>query len=95
LAAIGNLYGVMGRPSDAQKVLQELRNLSEKKHVTPYGVALVYAGLGDKDSTFSWLQRAYTGRSHWLVWLKLDPRWSNVRPDPRFEKLARRLNLPK
>ena len=65
-----------------------------EKQVTPYGVALVYAGLGDKDHAFTWLDKAYQGRSHWLVWLNRDPRWDSLRSDPRFPDLVKRVGLP-
>jgi hypothetical protein len=55
----------------------------------------VYAGLGEKDEAFKALNEAYDDRSHWLVWLKLDPRWDGLRADPRFAQLIRRIGLPK
>jgi hypothetical protein len=75
-------------------VLARLAEMSRQKYVTPYGVALVYAGLGEKDQAFAWLARAYEGRSHWLVWLNRDPRWDTLRPDLRFAELVRRVGLP-
>lgn len=87
IAAIGNVYGVWGKKNEALQVLKELGRLAKEKYVTPYGIALVYAGLGDKDQAFKWLNEAYEQRSHWLVWLKLDPRWDNLHTDPRFTAL--------
>jgi hypothetical protein len=57
------------------------------------GVALVHAGLGDKSEAFRWLDKAYDERSHWLVWLSLDPRWNGLRGDPRFDQLRKRVGL--
>jgi len=54
----------------------------------------VYAGLDDKDQAFDWLNKAYEGRSHWLVWLNRDPRWNRLRSDPRFADLKKRVGLP-
>jgi eukaryotic-like serine/threonine-protein kinase len=93
IAGIGNVYGVWGKKNEALQVLKELGRLAKEKYVTPYGIALVYAGLGDKDQAFKWLNEAYEQRAHWLVWLKLDPRWDNLRTDPRFAKLLQRMNL--
>ena len=62
--------------------------------MTSYGVALVYAGLGENDQAFAWLNKGYAERTHWLVWLKLDPRWDSLRSDPRFQDLLRRMGLP-
>jgi hypothetical protein len=47
------------------------------------------------DAAFTWLDRAFAERSKWLVWLRLDPRWENLRADPRFPKLVRKLRYPK
>ena len=44
-------------------------------------VALVHAGLGQRDSAFAWLNKAFDEWSHWLVWLRLDPRWKGLRSD--------------
>lgn len=93
LAGTGNAYGEWGHPAEAKQVLVRLDQMSRTKYVTPYGVALVYAGLGDKDQAFVWLNRAYQGRNHWLVWLNRDPRWDRIRSDPRFADLKRRVGL--
>lgn len=94
LAAIGNVEGIAGKKSEAREMLSKLNTLSEVKYVTPYGTALLYAGLGDKIQTFNWLDKAVQGRSHWLVWMRLDPRWDDVREDPRFKEIVRRVEFP-
>jgi hypothetical protein len=50
--------------------------------------------LGEKDLAFTWLEKAFAERSHWLVWLRLDPRWDAIRADARFEQLIGRVGLP-
>jgi TolB-like protein/DNA-binding winged helix-turn-helix (wHTH) protein/Tfp pilus assembly protein PilF len=94
IAGMGHAYGEWGHPAEAKEVLMRLNKMAREKYVTPYGVALVYAGLGDKDQAFAWLNKAVAGRSHWLVWLNLDPRWDQIRSDPRFADLAKRVGLP-
>ncbi|PYX29843.1 MAG: hypothetical protein DMG80_13495, partial [Acidobacteria bacterium] len=94
IAGIGNAYGEWGKRMEAKQVLTHLSELSSHKYVTPYGVALVYAGLDDKDQAFAWLDKAFEGRNHWLVWLNRDPRWDRLRPDPRFADLKSRVGLP-
>jgi len=93
MAALGHVYGVAGRRQAATQVLGDLRALSARKYVTPYGVALVHAGLGDIDQAFTALDQAVADRSNWLVWLKLDPRFDNLHGDPRFDALVRRIGL--
>ena len=94
LAAIGNVEGIAGKTAEARDMLSKLNTLSEVKYVTPYGTALLYAGLGDKVQTFNWLDRAVQGRSHWLVWIRLDPRWEDVKTDPRFKEIIRSVGFP-
>jgi DNA-binding winged helix-turn-helix (wHTH) protein len=94
MAARGFVAGVAGRQEEARQVLVELERLAPHTYVTPYGVALVHAGLGNKDVAFAWLEKAFEERSHWLVWLRLDPRWNDLRLDSRFIDLVRRMRFP-
>lgn len=94
VAQRGYTLGVMGRADEARAVLSEMERLSAKRFVTAYGVALVHAGLGDKEQAFAWLEKAFAERSHWLVWLRLDPRWKTLRGEPRFADLVGRLKYP-
>lgn len=94
IAARGFVAGVAGRTDEAQIILAELEKLAGQKFVTSYGVALVHAGLGQNDAAFVWLNKAFDERSHWLVWLRLDPRWNGLRPDPRFAELVSRMRFP-
>jgi tetratricopeptide (TPR) repeat protein len=94
MAAKGYLYGVWGKTKEAQAVLDELQALRSGGHFeTSYGIALVHAALGDTEQAFTWLDRAVDERSHWLVWLRLDPRWARLRSDARFNKLVQRVGL--
>ena len=95
MAARGFVAGAAGRPDEARETLAELERLGNQTYVTPYGVALVHAGLGSYDIAFRWLTRAFQERSHWLVWLRLDPRWNGLRPDARFVELVKRMGFPK
>ena len=94
LAGIGNVYGNMGQKAEAKKILDQLLAMSDSVYVTPYGVALVYVGMNNTDKTFEWLDKAYADRAHWLVWLKLDPRWDPIRSDKRYPPLLAKIGLP-
>jgi TolB-like protein/DNA-binding winged helix-turn-helix (wHTH) protein/Tfp pilus assembly protein PilF len=93
MAAIGHVYAISGRRQDAERVLQDLQNLQGRKYVTPYGLALVYAGLGDRTSALDWLDRAVSDKSNWLVWLNRDPRFAGLHGSPRFDALVHRVGL--
>jgi hypothetical protein len=62
-------------------------------HSRSYAAALVYAGLGETDRAFEWLDRAYEDRMHWLVMLRIEPQLDSLRTDPHFAALLRRLGL--
>jgi TolB-like protein/DNA-binding winged helix-turn-helix (wHTH) protein/TolA-binding protein len=93
MAAIGNVEGVSGNRPAAEQVLNRLLALSRHKYVTPYGLGLVYAAIGDDGRAFAALRQAVADRSNWLVWLKLDPRWGKLRRDPRFGELLQQIHL--
>jgi serine/threonine-protein kinase len=94
LASLGRAYALAGQPDKAQTVLAELREMAKRRYVSPYLLAVVYAGLGDRDQTFAWLEKAYQDRSFFLIWLKVEPRFDDLRDDPRFGDLVRRVGLP-
>jgi len=91
---LGHVYAVMGKKSEARQSLDELKQLSAQEYVPATSVALVYAGLGEKDHAFGWLEKACEERSFQMQWLKIDPRWDVLRSDPRFADLTRRIGLP-
>jgi len=94
VAARGFTCGKAGMSKDAEAVLQEMEALSKQRFVTAFGVALVHAGRGRIDEALRWLDRAFDERSHWLVWLRLDPRWESLRRDPHFAELISRMRYP-
>lgn len=92
---LGYTLAKAGRQRDAQLVLDDLLKLSAKRHVSPYSIALVYNGLGDSEKTFQWLENGYKERAALMVFVKVEPKWNNLRDDPRFEDLLKRMNLLK
>ena len=94
LRRAGSVEGAAERPEKAKAVLAELQNVAKRRFVTAYGVALVYAGIGDSEAALTWLDPAFAERSHWLVWLRLDPRFGRLRTDPRFSELLDRIRFP-
>ena len=95
MAAQGFLDAKSGRPQEAKKVLAEFDELERQgRYASGYARAAIYAGFGDREQVFSCLEAAYRERSHWLVWLKRDPRWNDVRSDARLQNLVRKIGLP-
>jgi TolB-like protein/Tfp pilus assembly protein PilF len=92
-ASLGHVYAVSGKQEEARQVIEHLRELSVHQYVAPYNVAVVYAGLGEKDEAFAWLNRAYQERSYLLTYLTVDERLDKLHSDPRFGELVRRVGL--
>jgi len=92
---LGHVYAVSGKRSEAQQIVGELEQLSKRSYVPPDNIALVYLGLGDKDLTFEYLEKAYQDRCVGLSWLNADPIFKSLRQDPRFVTLLKRIGLEK
>jgi serine/threonine protein kinase/tetratricopeptide (TPR) repeat protein len=94
-AALAHAYAATGRKAEAQKILYEWSHRSETSYISAYMIATVYAGLGEKDKAFEYLEKAYQERSSDLPYfLKADLRVDSLRSDPRFKDLMRRMNFP-
>jgi TolB-like protein/DNA-binding winged helix-turn-helix (wHTH) protein/Tfp pilus assembly protein PilF len=91
---LGNTYARAGNKAEAQKILRRLIEKSGKEHVGHYAVALIYAGLGEKDRAIEWLDKAYEVHDKGMCFLKVDPPLDPLRSDPRFQDLLRRMNFP-
>jgi TolB-like protein/Flp pilus assembly protein TadD len=94
LTMLGEAYAAAGYRDEAQKILEQLFALSKERYVTPYGVARIYNALGDKDEALHWLETSYHRQAEWMLLLKVDSRFDNLRSDPRFDDLMRRMNFP-
>ncbi len=94
MAGLGFAYGMSGKKAEARRVLSELKQLSGQEYVPAYDIALIYAGLGDKDQAFAWLDKAYEEHAFDLVWANAEPRFDSLRSDPRFQDILRRMNFP-
>lgn len=80
----------MGRTEEARTVIAALEARSRERYVPPYAIALIYAGLGEHDAAFEWLERAFEARDIHLVFTTVDPRWDPLRDDLRFRSLLSR-----
>jgi adenylate cyclase len=92
-AELAHTYALSGNRAEAQKIIAELQELAKSKYISSYQIAAIYAGLGEKDQAFAWLEKAYEERSDGLVYLKAEQRFDSLRSDPRFNDLARRIGL--
>jgi len=82
-----------GRLNEARHRLEALLELSKSLYVSPYMVAVVYAGLNEPERAFEWLERGHSARNDMMTYLKVDARLDGLRSDPRFARLLRRVGL--
>ncbi len=68
-----------GRADEARAMLRTLETVSKTKYVPPYAMALINAGLGERDAAFVWLERAFDARDMHLIYLPVDPKWDAYR----------------
>jgi serine/threonine protein kinase/tetratricopeptide (TPR) repeat protein len=92
-SGLGWLYAVSGRRADALKLVKEFKDLTSHAYVDPYNIAVIYAGLGDTDEVFRWLERGYEQHSSGMPYLTTDPFWYGIRSDPRYADLLRRMAI--
>jgi len=94
VASLGKVLGDSGRKQEARKVLEELDERSKHRYISPCLIALVQIGLGEKDRAIASLERGYAARDQWMLYLKVDPHMDDLRSDPRFQDLLRRVGFP-
>lgn len=94
VATLGYSYAVSGNRREALKVLDELKNRSRRSYVSPYFLAVLYAGLGDKGSAFRSIEESFAERHPYVVLMNVEPVFRGLRSDPRFQNLLRRMNFP-
>lgn len=91
LASLGYFYAVTGKKGDALMIIQQLQE--KPTHRLPVQVAEIYAGLGDKDQAFAWLEKGYEARYPLLWEVRSYPQFDSLRSDPRYIDLMRRIRL--
>ncbi len=94
IALLGFCYGKAGMPEKAREMLQRLDRMAARGYISPYQRAIIYAGLGDKEQVFTELAKAFAENSIWLIWLKVDLPFRNLRDEPRFKEMVKKLNFP-
>jgi TolB-like protein/DNA-binding winged helix-turn-helix (wHTH) protein/tetratricopeptide (TPR) repeat protein len=90
MAVRGYLLAKLGRTGEAREVLNAMAAVARERYVPPYSMALVHAGLGERDAVFARLNEAYDARDVHLIFLPVDPKWDPYRDDPRFQALLKR-----
>ena len=89
----GSTYAEMGKPEQARQCLAELQEMAKDHYVSSASFAIIHASLGELDQAFEWMEKAFQESAPIIRGLKTDPLFDNLRPDPRFADLMRRVGL--
>lgn len=92
LMYLGHALGITGARAEGEQVLQQMLDLTNRRYVPPEYIAIVYEGLGERDRAIQGFEKAYAERSI-NSWILPDPRLDNIRTDPRFKEILRRMGL--
>lgn len=93
-AGLGRSMALAGKRKQATKIMHDLRELSQKRYVSPVELASMHFALGEPQEGFVMLEKAFQDRSFELISIMVDPRFDQLRGDPRFRDLAAQLGLP-
>jgi len=94
-SSLGYAYGVTGRRAEALAILKELEAKYERHEVLGQDLAAIYAGLGDKDQAFAWIEKDFQAHSGLLARTRWQLPFESLRSDARFADLLRRMGLPR
>ena len=89
--ALGYAYAVSGDRAKAEQVLRDLEAFAGKRYIPPGALAYVYAGLGDKEKFFEWLNRSFEDQDYACFWLNVEPAFDGLRGDPRFQAMVKKV----
>ncbi|HEX8843208.1 MAG TPA: protein kinase [Pyrinomonadaceae bacterium] len=87
-----HVLAACGREAEALEILRDLVERRDEHWVTAYEIAVIYAFLGERDEAFKWLTQAEKEHAVGFTYVRVDPRLNNLRADPRFDDLLRRID---
>ncbi len=93
LAELSYIYAVSGHKDEAKKAANDLDAIAARRYVDPYLRAVIAIGMGDRPRALALLNDAYAGRSVWMPWLKVEPKFDSLRDEPKFQALIAKMNF--
>lgn len=93
IGRLGHAYTASGNKEAALRILDQMIDLERQGTGLSYQIAVTYAGLGEDDQCFEWLEKAYEQRHDFLLDISVDPRLENLHSDPRFYALLERMGF--
>ena len=95
MGELGYAYAKAGKKDEAMKIANQFVELSKKGYTLSVQTALVYAGLGENDKAIELLEKGYTEQDSYIGYLKINHDWDNLRSDPRYTALLKKIGLEK
>ena len=92
-AEYASVLALSGDSEKAREELDAVLEISKKRYISAYHIATIYVALRDRERALEWLEKAFTERADWMVFLKVDPRFNSLRSDPKFMEIQRRMGL--
>jgi TolB-like protein/Tfp pilus assembly protein PilF len=92
-AHLAYAFAVTGHPDSAQRIVRDLVTSADRRYVVPFHIAMAYAGLGDVDESFRWLERAYEERGSFMNGVAVTAAFAPLHADPRWQRLLDRMGL--
>ena len=93
-AALAQTFATAGKKKKAVQILDTLTKRAEQTYVAPYFFAGIHVGLGEDEHALEYLEKCYEERSHWLIYLPIDPSMDKLRDQPRFQEVLRGVGIP-
>ncbi|MBP6978657.1 MAG: tetratricopeptide repeat protein [Bacteroidales bacterium] len=95
LSRLGFAYARSGDEQNAMQALHNLFTFKDQGYTVAFDIAIIYYGLNERDQMFEWFEKSYQERDFRLVRMMTEPFWDEIRSDPRFISLLRKMGLEK
>lgn len=82
-----------GRRAEAQRMIDDLIAASKSRFISQASIAMGYAGMGETEKAFEWLDASLRSHDEQIIWIYQHPMFANLRNDPRYAELLKQLNL--
>jgi eukaryotic-like serine/threonine-protein kinase len=93
LATLGYVLARAGKRADAEGLLGQLHVVARHDYVSPVSFATLHLGLGDREESLDWIERAHADHRGWMAYLKVNPLLDGLRSEPRFQALVAAMGL--
>jgi TolB-like protein/DNA-binding winged helix-turn-helix (wHTH) protein/Tfp pilus assembly protein PilF len=94
LSGLGWVYALMHNRMKAEEIIRRLRQDARERPDLALEIASIYSALGEKDEAFAWLDKAYQNRDGGLMFVNSYWNFRQIRSDPRFAELVKKIGLP-